>query len=89
MKLYKIKELLSSTFSGYWGEDSNDGNGIQVIRTTNFIVFGRLSFSQVVMRKVKHSVVQRKMLAYGDIIIEKSGGSPTQPVGRVAFFYFS
>ncbi|HBY03300.1 MAG TPA: hypothetical protein DEH07_01875, partial [Desulfotomaculum sp.] len=30
--------------------------------------------------------VREKSLKYGDIIIEKSGGSPTQPVGRVVFF---
>ncbi|MCW5211248.1 hypothetical protein F1Z29_05565 [Clostridium perfringens] len=29
---------------------------------------------------IKH---ENKKLKFGDIIIEKSGGSPTQPVGRV------
>ena len=30
--------------------------------------------------------VDKKKLLYGDTIIEKSGGSPEQPVGRVIFF---
>ncbi len=38
--------------------------------------------SEVLMKKK----VEAKKLRYGDIIIEKSGGSVDQPVGRVVYF---
>ena len=39
-------------------------------------------------RNIQASVSQykKRALEYGDILLEKSGGGPKQPVGRVAFF---
>ena len=59
---------------------------MRVLRTTNFTNLGYLDFNNVVERNVDPIIVEKKKLRYGDIILEKSGGSPSQPVGRVVYF---
>lgn len=79
----KISSIIKKPITGEWG---NDGDNIKVLRTTNFTNEGRLTFDSVVTRDIDVKIVESKKLLPGDIIIEKSGGSPTQPVGRVVFF---
>lgn len=62
------------------------GNGVPVLRTTNFTNIGIVNFNNVITRKIEKKSISEKLLRYGDIIIEKSGGSDKQPVGRVVFF---
>ena len=84
-----IAECIEPPLSGEWGEDAEPGdvNAVRVIRTTNFTNIGKIDYSAgIVWRKVPEKVARQKKLIPGDIIIEKSGGSPTQPVGRVVFF---
>lgn len=83
---YSIKELISDKISGEWGDESINGGGYKVLRTTNFTNLGKINFENVVERKIDEKKVNQKHLKSGDVIIEKSGGSPTQPVGRVVFF---
>jgi len=78
-----LKELIEKPISGDWG---TDGDNVNVLRTTNFQNDGVINFDNVVTRNVSDKVVEQKRLLKGDIIIEKSGGSPTQPVGRVVYF---
>ncbi len=78
-----IEQLVEEPISGEWG---SEGDSIKVIRTTNFCNDGRIDFSNVVSREIEGEKIKKKILNVGDIIIEKSGGSPTQPVGRVVFF---
>lgn len=81
-----IKDLIVDKISGEWGEEGDEDSGVKVIRTTNFTNKGVIDFSNVVYRNIEAKKIEKKKLAAGDIIIEKSGGSPTQPVGRVVFF---
>lgn len=81
-----IKNLITEKISGEWGVDANPGEGVNVIRTTNFTNLGIIDFKNVVKRGINVKKISQKKLRKGDIIIEKSGGSPTQPVGRVVFF---
>lgn len=85
MKLEKLTELIEERINGEWGQEPNPF-GVKVIRTTNFTNEGKLDLSNVVERDIQENKIEKKALKYGDIIIEKSGGSPTQPVGRVVFF---
>ena len=82
----KIKDVISDKITGEWGKESIGNDGVKVLRTTNFTNEGRLNYANVVMRNVPDTLVQKKKLICGDVIIEKSGGSPSQPVGRVVFF---
>ncbi len=59
----------------------------KVLRNTNFIKkTGALSFDDVAEIDVEKRHFEKRELINGDIILENSGGSPTQPVGRVAYF---
>ena len=72
--------------SGEWGVEPEDDYGVKIIRTANFTNLGVIDFSKIVFRKIEPKKVEQKKLISGDVIIEKSGGSPTQPVGRVVYF---
>lgn len=86
MKLVPIRDIIAEKISGEWGDEAIDGKGVVVIRTANFLNTGQINFSNLVRRKIDQKKVAKKRLLSGDIIIEKSGGSPTQPVGRVVIF---
>lgn len=82
----KLIEITGKAISGEWGTDDETGTGIPVLRTTNFTNTGIINYSNVVTRDIKKKNISDKFLCNGDIIIEKSGGSDTQPVGRVVYF---
>jgi len=82
----KLIDITGKCISGEWGLDDNDGTGIPVLRTTNFTNDGIVNFSNVVTRQINKKNLSDKYLKQGDIIIEKSGGSDNQPVGRVIYF---
>ncbi len=86
METFKISELISDKISGEWGDEVNGTPGVKILRTTNFTNDGRVNFDNVVLRKIRPEIVWKKKLVQGDIIIEKSGGGPAQPVGRVVYF---
>lgn len=82
----KLFEITGKAISGEWGNDDENGSGIPVLRTTNFTNTGIINYSKVVTRIIKKKNIAEKFLRKGDIIIEKSGGSDKQPVGRVVYF---
>jgi type I restriction enzyme, S subunit len=86
MKAVRLIDLIEEKISGEWGTDPISTNAVYVIRTTNFTNNGSINYSEIVKREIGERHIVSKKLKYGDIIIEKSGGSLTQPVGRVVFF---
>ncbi len=84
--MVKLIEITGKVLSGEWGTDDNAGIGVPVLRTTNFTNDGVVNYNNVVTRIISKKNIAEKYLRYGDIIIEKSGGSDSQPVGRVIFF---
>ena len=80
-----LEEITGKAISGEWGDEDTDGNGVPVLRAANFTDDGGIDFTHVVTRSVKKDASD-KLLRPGDIILEKSGGSDTKPVGRVAFY---
>ncbi len=84
----KISNHIYNPISGDWGDDINDADDsfTFVLRTTNFTNIGKIDYSDVVKRNIDYKVLEKKLLKYNDIIIEKSGGSDKIPVGRVVFF---
>lgn len=81
-----IRNLIIAKITGEWGDEATDREGVKVIRTANFTNTGIINFDNLVYRKIDKDKIEQKKLRKGDIIIEKSGGSPSQPVGRVVFF---
>src|SRR3989344_2010023 len=59
----------------------------KVIRNTNFKNNdGTLNLGDVAEIEVEEKQLQARLLEKGDLILERSGGGPTQPVGRVVYF---
>jgi type I restriction enzyme S subunit len=74
------------TLNGLWTGEKPPYAAAEVIRNTNFTALGRIDYSDVAQLQVEVRKLQARQLRPGDIIIERSGGGPKQPVGRVVFF---
>ena len=73
---------LPGCHAGDWGDDVGEV-AVRVIRSTNFTNDGQMYLSDVAMRYFSQRKAEGMTLRKGDILLEKSGGSPVQPVGRV------
>ena len=85
----QLAELIEAPITGEWGNeitDINNQNIVKVIRTTNFTNNGEIDYSNITLRNIEYTKCEKKKLKYGDIILEKSGGTDLNPVGRVVFF---
>jgi type I restriction enzyme, S subunit len=87
-KGWEIKPLgdLCHFTSGLWKGEKPPFLTIGVIRNTNFTKDGKLDESDIAFIEVEIKKFEKRRLQFGDIILEKSGGGPKQPVGRVALF---
>lgn len=72
--------------NGLWKGKKPPFVNIGVIRNTNFTKEGALDDSDIAYIDVEAKQLEKRRLQFGDIILEKSGGGPNQPVGRVALF---
>jgi type I restriction enzyme S subunit len=84
-QIKKLGEILSLQDNGIWGEEDLK-SGIPILRSTNFNNDGTVNFSNTALRKIKNTNLNDKRLKKGDILLERSGGGPKQPVGRVVYF---
>lgn len=83
----RLGDYISESVAGEWGvEAAGDENDIPVLRSTNFTASGVIDYSKLAYRNIDERKRLTKSLKLGDIVLEKSGGSPTQPVGRVVYF---
>jgi len=80
-----LGEVLELHDSGLWGYE-NPKNGILIIRSVNFRNDGRISIDNIVRIEPNTQDTGKKKLRRGDILLERSGGGPKQPVGRVVLF---
>ena len=82
----RLGDVFEAQITGEWGNECAENEvGTKVLRTTNFTSDGMINFDNVVLRRINQSKVEKKRLRYGDIILEKSGGTEKTPVGRVVF----
>ena len=83
-KQVPLIDLLDVSIGGLWGDSPGVGEvDVDVFRSTNFRAGGTLSADGAARRSVKRSALDVRKLRSGDILLEKSGGGPNQPVGRV------
>lgn len=81
-----LGDVFARQITGEWGNECTDtGKGVKVLRTTNFTPTGNINYNNVVIRNIPKQKIKVKRLRYGDIILEKSGGTEKTPVGRVVF----
>jgi len=81
----KIKDLFESSIPGDWGLEGSPDGGTPVLRSTNFRNDGSIDYSDIAYRKIDLSRLDKRRVGTGIILIEKSGGSPTQAAGRVVY----
>ena len=81
---FQLKSVLVKNDAGDWGNEP-DKDAIGVIRSTNFNNDGKLDLTDIAHRTLSERKFNEKKLFANDILIERSGGSETQPVGRVGF----
>jgi type I restriction enzyme S subunit len=74
------------TLNGLWVGKKEPFVDAGVIRNTNFTSSGVIDFSNIAYLQVEKKQLSKRRLEAGDIILERSGGGPKQPVGRVVFF---
>ena len=88
MSSWPTKELreICNFQNGLWKGKQPPFVKIPVLRNTNFRNDGALDFSNVAKIEVEKRQLDSRRLEKGDILLERSGGGPIQPVGRVAFF---
>lgn len=86
---YTLKPIdkLASFQSGLWKGEKGVLQMTKVLRNTNFkLNNGFLDYGDVAEIEVETTQLATRTLQYGDIILEKSGGSDTQAIGRVVLF---
>ena len=84
----KIKDIIDQFIAGDWGEETCSNEmpcAVTCVRGADIIPISEYNFSTIPIRYISQQSYSKKCLQVGDIIIEKSGGSPTQSTGRVSF----
>lgn len=82
----RLKDLPFEEINGLWKTDEEDYINVCVIRSTEFSDYGTICFDKLEPMPVKRSQYKTRKLFPGDIVLERSGGGPDQPVGRVCWF---
>lgn len=79
-----ICDLLLRSIGGLWGDSPGTGAmTVDVYRSTEFTNLGYLAGAAEARRDISESQYENRALEPGDILVEKSGGTPSRPVGRV------
>jgi len=81
-----LAALLEVSIGGVWGSPPGDLDvDVCVVRVTELKAHGVVDHATAVRRSVTRKQLQSRALQVGDLILEKSGGGPTTPVGRVGY----
>jgi len=81
-------DLLEKTIGGDWGKEEPDTKHtekVRILRGTDLPNVHAGNDASVPLRYVEKKKLKTRQLQDGDIVIEVSGGSPTQPTGRSIF----
>lgn len=79
-----LADLLEATIGGLWGSSPGEEEcNVRVLRVTEMRRDGTLDPSTAALRSVPERYLASRRLRTGDLLLEKSGGGPNTPVGRV------
>ena len=87
-KRMKLIDTIEKFIPGDWGEEtlsSDSSCKVSCIRGADIIPIENNEFDNIPTRYISKRSFETKCLQAGDIVVEKSGGSPTQSTGRVSF----
>lgn len=83
-KRASIGDWLATSIGGLWGgAPGSDEVDVQVVRVTELKAWGRLDPTSAATRSISQRQLSGRKLQDGDLLLEKSGGGPKTPVGRV------
>ena len=83
-----LYDTIAEFISGDWGCEAESDSATQsgyCIRAADIIPIETHDYSTIPQRFVSQSSFDQRHLIKGDIVIEKSGGSPTQSTGRAVY----
>jgi type I restriction enzyme S subunit len=79
-----LGDLLEVSIGGIWGSEAGEDEvDVFVYRSTELIKDGQLKEELTVRRSITARQLDSRKLEEGDLLLEKSGGGPKTPVGRV------
>jgi type I restriction enzyme, S subunit len=87
-KIHRLKFTIAGCYNGIWGDEPDGGeNDIACVRVADFdrLTF-RINAHISTIRSVTSAERRRRELLPGDLLLEKSGGGASQPVGAVALY---
>jgi type I restriction enzyme S subunit len=83
----RLKFLTELPVAGDWGDDPTGDSAVAVVRAADFDrQHWRVFESRPPERAIASDSFAERALRAGDLVIEKSGGGPEQPVGAVVMF---
>lgn len=84
----KLADIIDTFITGDWGDESptqDTPNAAYCVRGADIVPITNHNFTDIPQRYVCDRTKETKLLAAGDLVIEKSGGSPTQSTGRIVY----
>ena len=84
----RLIDIIDEFISGDWGEETATDESpcaVSCVRGADIVPISNSRYENIPVRYISSSSLRNRRLSEGDIIIEKSGGSPTQSTGRTAF----
>lgn len=82
--LVRLGDVLDTSIGGVWGKPpGEDDVEVRVWRVTELKTGGCLDPATAASRSVSVKQFESRALQAGDLLLEKSGGGPATPVGRV------
>ena len=86
-EIRRLKDVITSSRGGVWGDEAQaDNNDIVCYRMADFDYSNYcLKFDNLTYRNIQPSQQDGRLLAEGDLLLEKSGGGEKMPVGRVVY----
>ena len=83
-----IADIIKTFISGDWGSEvptEETPNAVYCVRGADIVPISNNDFSNIPLRYISDRSLENRLLQSGDIVVEKSGGSPTQSTGRAVF----
>ena len=84
----KLSEIIDVFVTGDWGNESSsveNPHAVSCVRGADIVPIGNNEFGKIPLRYISDRSFQQRLLQVGDIVVEKSGGSPTQSTGRAVY----
>ena len=84
-EVVRLRDVLVLHQPGAWGDDPTpEDPGVRVLRAADLTRDGRVNPETAAWRRLSTRDQARRLMKEGDLMLERSGGGPGTPVGRVA-----